>query len=76
MKKLFRVVKITNNPQKYPNCAEDTEEFPHLVSYVEDEMDVFVVNASDKDEFYPADEFFYMVRTKSFEAEIDEAKKG
>lgn len=57
----FRLVKITKNVERYPECAQDTEEFPHLVDRVSDEMDSFVVMVGKETEkFWPAGEFFLM----------------
>lgn len=53
----FRVVKITNNLDKYPQCCEDNEEFPNLVPRVEDEFKMFIVDPRDGC-FWEADEFF------------------
>ena len=44
----YRVVKITKNVDEYPECAKDTAEFPHLVRYVSDEMDLFIVDEAGK----------------------------
>jgi len=55
----YRLVKITNNIKEYPECELDTLEFPHLVNEITDEQDYFVIN-TETQEFYPADEFFYM----------------
>lgn len=63
----YRVVQITNNVADYPECADDTEEFPHMVKYVGDEMDIFVVDEEGK--FWPASEFFYMKEIKEFKVE-------
>lgn len=66
----YRVVKITNNIEAYPDCKQDTEEFPNIVFHVEDEMDLFIVDSDGK--FWPSDEFFSMVEIKKFTTE-DEA---
>lgn len=63
----YRCVKITDNLPDYPECKKDTEEFPHLVDRVSDEMDLFIVDENGED--YPADEFFSIV-------EIDKFKTG
>jgi hypothetical protein len=62
----YRVVQITNNVKGYPECALDTAEFPDIVKYVGDEMDLFVVNEHGK--FWPASEFFFMEDIEEFEA--------
>ena len=41
----------------------DNNEFPHLIQYVSDEEDLFIVN-EDTGDFWPADEFFMMVTIK------------
>jgi len=61
----LRVVHITNNPEGYPECINDTNEFPNLVSYVEDECKVFVVDTTDG-EFWLASDFFHMTNIKKF----------
>jgi len=60
----YKVIKISNNTDEYPECKEDTERYPHLVKHVEDEMDIFVTD--ENGEFWPADEFFNMVEVTSF----------
>lgn len=61
----YRVVRISNNIEEYPDCAQDTKEFPHLIERVSDEMDVFIV--ADSGEWWPASEFFHMVDIHMFE---------
>lgn len=61
----FRVVRITNNIEDYQDCEEDTKEFPELVKYVEDEMNTFIIE-EDTEEFYKAEEFFFMTSFKRF----------
>lgn len=61
----LRVVAITNNLVDYPECVKDTEEFPNLIEYVEDEMAIFVVDTTNNN-FWRADEFFYMVEVTEF----------
>ena len=62
----YRIVNITEDLVENPHMRSDTEEFPFLVDYVEDEFDVFIVNKNDKDEFYKASEFFLMTEFKEF----------
>lgn len=58
----LRIVTVTNNIQDYPEHEKDTREFPHLVEYVEDEADTFVVDPDNPTEqVWPAREFFDMV---------------
>jgi hypothetical protein len=61
----YRVVKITNNIEGYPECQLDTEEFPDMVKYVKDEMDLFIVDEEGK--FWSASEFFFMETIGEFE---------
>jgi len=63
--KTYRVVSITNNIPDYPESEADTNEFPHIVKYVDDEQDSFVIDA-ETGQFWPADEFFSMVDVKEF----------
>lgn len=59
--KEFKIVKISNNLPDYPECTRDTMENPHLIEEVDDEMDMFIINKNNKNEHYPADEFFCMI---------------
>jgi len=67
----YRVVTITNNLEDYPGCKDDNEEFPEMIDYVSDETDLFIIEVHDDGTYtwYPADEFFYMKKIKSFETE-------
>lgn len=60
----FKVVKITNNLEDYPECAEDTAAYPELVEEVTDEMDLFVIYPDG--EWLKADEFFYVEDVRVF----------
>jgi len=42
------------------------EEFSHLINYVEDDSDVFIVDANDHSQFWPASEFFFMTAVEQF----------
>jgi len=64
----FRVLKISTNVDEYPYCKEDSEEFPDLMEYVEDEMETFIYCLED-DCWWIAHEFFSMVRIKSFSSD-------
>ena len=66
----YRVVKITNNIKDYPECAEDTEMFSHLVKHIEDEMDIFIV--AENGDFWQADEFFHMTSIVQFRTKNNE----
>lgn len=59
----YRVLRITNNVEEYPE--NDNEEFPHIVRYVEDEFDLFIVDETGH--FYPARDFFYMNSMSEFQ---------
>jgi len=61
----FRVLKITNNLENYPECEKDTLEFPSLVAEVSDEMETFILNL-ETNRWFPANEFFMMVDLESF----------
>jgi hypothetical protein len=63
MRKL-RVVTVTNNLEEYPWNREDTEEFPYLVDYVEDEIGLFVVDEDGG--FWEASEFFHCTNITHF----------
>ncbi len=70
----FRVVTVTNNLEEYPQYRDDTEEFPEIVSYVEDEANTFIVDTRDGD-FWPAREFFDMVTISHFFIDSAEGPK-
>lgn len=61
----LRVVQVTNNLEANPECANDTKEFPDLISYIEDEYAMFIVDSVNGD-FWPANEFFYMINVTEF----------
>lgn len=56
----FRVLHISNNLDEYPQCVKDSDEFPHMIAYVDDEYAMFILDETDGN-IYPAGEFFYMV---------------
>lgn len=58
----FRVLHITNNIEEYPHATKDSDEFPHVVNWLEDEYGMFVLDDSTGS-IYPAGEFFYMMET-------------
>lgn len=62
----LRVVIITNNLAEYPQHKDDTNEFPHLVEYVEDEEEIFIADPLNPDEFWTARDFFYCVNVREF----------
>ena len=65
----FNVVKITNNLDDYPECKNDTENYPSLVEYVDDEMELFIVD--EEGNSWAAGEFFFMVNMSKFFGEIE-----
>ena len=67
----YKVANITDDLTRYPECKEDTETFPHLVSHLEDEYGVFIVNTEDHSDFYPGNEFFMMLNIKDFVARVE-----
>lgn len=70
----FRVVTITNDLEEYPQYRADTEEFLELVQWIEDEIEVLVIDPRDGG-FWPAREFFEMVRVKHFIVDSSEAPR-
>ena len=65
METKFKVVKITNDIEEYPDCEEDTKNHPDLIEDVEDEMEIFVIDINT-DTVYRAADFFYMTNLKHF----------
>lgn len=61
----YRVLKISNNVREYPECEQDSIEFPHLVEHLGDEMDIFIMN--EKGAYCLATEFFNTVDVREFE---------
>lgn len=57
------VAYVTNDVKNNPGCKEDTERFPYLIPYVEDECELFVVDESTEN-FWQASEFFDMTDCK------------
>ena len=62
----YRVVKISNSVEEYPDCVADTKEFPHLIKHIEDEMQLFVI--AENGDFWDAEEFFNMNSITEFDA--------
>ena len=54
----LKVVTVTDVPDKYPEYAKDTADYPYLKSYVEDEVATFVVDTREPGNFWLANEFF------------------
>lgn len=63
----FRILSISNNLKDYPESADDTNEFPHLVKYVGDEQVILIMD-EETQEIWPGDEFFMMVGMVRFES--------
>lgn len=63
----FRILSISTNLEDYPESADDTNEFPHLRKYVEDEQAILIID-EETNEVWPGDEFFMMVGLKRFES--------
>ncbi|MCK5316865.1 MAG: hypothetical protein KAJ55_03070 [Anaerolineales bacterium] len=61
----YRVVKISNNIEEYPDCAADTKEFPYLIKHVEDEMDIFII--AENGDFWEAECFFHSTSITEFQ---------
>ena len=61
----FRVLKITNNIEDYPDCEKDTLEFPYLAEHVSDEMDIFIFNL-ETGKYWKSEDFFHEVSLDGF----------
>lgn len=68
----FRVITITNDLQEHPQYRDDTEEFPNLVQYIEDEVETFVVDMRDGG-FWGASDFFFGTNITHFIVDSSEA---
>ena len=66
------VVTITNSIENYPQFTEETKEFPGLVEYIDDEVEIFVVVDNNPEIFWYAHDFFNMVSIKSFLVDREE----
>lgn len=66
--KPFKVVKISNNLEEYPECKKDTDDHPNLIEHVNDEMDIFIIDNDGG--WCRADDFFYNENIKAFLAEV------
>ena len=73
MKKL-RLVIVTNNPEEYPQHREDSEEFPHLVDRVEDEIELFIVDDEDGG-YWEARDFFNCTNVTHFIVDSSEVSE-
>lgn len=60
----YRFLRISTNLEEYPLAKEDTEEFPYLTKYVEDEEEFFIMD--EESNIWEASKFFYMVDIKEF----------
>lgn len=68
----LQVVTLTTDVAKYPEHAEDTAKYPDLVSYIDDEVESFVVDPRDGGGFWGADEFFACNRVTRILVDPDE----
>ena len=68
----FQVITITNDIERYPQFREDSEEFCHLIEFIDDEVETFIVDERD-DGFWTADEFFDCTRITTFVVDSMEA---
>ena len=62
---IYKVVSVTKDIASYPECASDTKQYPQLVRYVEDDMDIFVVHEEDGT-FFKASDFFQSTSVRRF----------
>jgi len=62
----YKVIQITNDPGNYPQCVEDSSDYPDLIKHLDDEMDIFILEV-ETGYVYPASEFFFMTSIKEFE---------
>lgn len=69
MRKL-RVVTVTTDVDQYPQYREDTEEFPNLVVFVEDDFETFIVDEDGG--YWEAKDFFDCVNITHFIVESSE----
>lgn len=70
---VLECVHITNNLDKYPECARASRKFPHLVSRVEDEVGTFIVYPNKPlTRWWPANEFFAMTNVTVFTVNEEE----
>lgn len=60
----FRIVNVTTDLDEYPQYREDTEEFAHLIVYVEDDFETFIVDEDGG--FWEAKDFFYCTNITHF----------
>ena len=59
----LQVVTVTNNLEEYPHLTYDTRRFPHLVAYIGDEVETFIVG---EDGFWRHQDFFLLGDIKRF----------
>lgn len=60
----YRVIRVTNNVDDYPEYKKQSLKFPGLVQRIVDEIETYIV--SDSGEIYTADEFFHSVNVRGF----------
>lgn len=61
----LRIVTVTNDIETYPEFAKETLEFPNLVDYVEDDIEIFIVG-EDENDFWCHHDFFLLGDIKRF----------
>ena len=59
----LRVVTVTNDVEANPEFADETAKFLHLVDYIEDEVETFIVG---EDDFWRHQDFFLLGDIKRF----------
>ena len=61
----YKVLRISNNLEEYPEAKVDTETHPELIPHVLDEEYFFIMDEDGN--FWEASEFFFMTNFKEFE---------
>jgi hypothetical protein len=69
----FRLVTVTTRLDYYPYHREDTEEFPHLVGHVDDQIETFVVDEDGG--YWESREFFDSTNITHFIVDSSEVPK-
>ncbi len=75
----YKLISVLSNDmgddrlKEYPDeILESSLQYPHLREYVEDEMDIFVVNTENDQNFYPASEFLFMIDASKITVTFEE----
>lgn len=57
----FRVLHITSNITEYPQAIKDSDEFSHIVGWLDDEHEygIFILD-EERGSIFPAEDFFHM----------------